>query len=241
MKKIIILMVILGISLFFLMGCVSGVFLGMGALSGAPLAMEHYVGANARKIAKDKNYGEKVFIPQPYKIVRRKIRRKLEGLPEEAILKNKKEVGRIFYDEYVEGLFIITTIFKEKNGTIVKVWKGEPNPFGSGTPQRKEDKGFEKDKVFHYAKIFGGKIKHAKKNLPTKQTSWGPRRYNMTVIVIVRRANLREGPSTQYRIIKILRYGDKLIAIKETGGGWVMVKEGGIRGYVYKKLIVPKK
>ncbi len=244
--------IILVIALAMVSGCTAaGVLVGSTAVIGggtaAPFYIDYRVKKNLDLIARGKQYGQKVVIPLSYEKARQKIRAEMEGAPERPILnKQKEEIARVFTDDYGGGFFVLVTIFKySSHQTLVKIWKGDVKPFGSGQITSKEDKGFEKDKARYFAKKFGGKVYVEKKisSPAPEQASWGPRRkkYNMTVIVIVQRANLREGPSTQYRVIKILRYGDKLIAIKETGGGWIMVKGKGVKGYIYRKLIVPKK
>ncbi len=238
-------------------GCApAGIILGSAAVfgtgEGAPIYMAHEIRKNLRTIAFDKKYGKMAVVPLSYKETREKVREKLDGYDEDPIYskKNKQEIARVFINEYGEGLFIIVTVIrKSSNQTIIKVWKGEPTPYSSNKIVRNEDKGYEEDEARYFAEKFGGKVYTAgNSSAPSsvarkvKKTSLkSQKKYHMTVIVVVRRANLREGPSTQYRVIKILRYGDKLIAIKETGGGWVMVKGKGVKGYIYRRLIVPKK
>jgi SH3-like domain-containing protein len=56
-------------------------------------------------------------------------------------------------------------------------------------------------------------------------------------IVKVKIANMRSEPSTSSRIIAKLAYGDVLKTLKHSGGWVKLQREGGLRGWVARKLL----
>ncbi len=60
----------------------------------------------------------------------------------------------------------------------------------------------------------------------------------MTVSNKYHYANLRQGPSTQTKLLDRLTEGTKVIAIeKVAGGAWIHVKVGDKEGYIQAKLL----
>jgi uncharacterized protein YgiM (DUF1202 family) len=58
-----------------------------------------------------------------------------------------------------------------------------------------------------------------------------------TVTVISRRANLRSGPGTKYKLVERLKKGESLDVL-EKRGDWVRIRrKGGLNGWIYRSLL----
>lgn len=69
---------------------------------------------------------------------------------------------------------------------------------------------------------------------PTPENSSGefvPRSAKITTALSGQTVNLREGPATAYKILKVLKRGHQLTVVDETDG-WYEVECDGVRGYV---------